>query len=164
MLETCPYCGLQANKTDGPVHKYLLSTASCWAAYGELLVLEYQDLQYNKVHEISVDAYALQHPGEQSPQTIGSAHIHLASLYAYFELDRSLGELDLIKREVAKHKKDFFWLEPPKDMQQINVGNILPANNANEHCLVVEKWAQYIFEKWKVHHAVIANMLQKFTL
>ena len=164
MLETCLSCGLQTKKTDEPVHKYLLSTPGCWAKFGQLLALEYQDLQYGRVHEISVDAYALQHPGEKSSQTINSAHIHLAGLYAYFKLGRNFDELDLIKREVAKHKQNFLWLEPPKNMERINVGTVLQASNATEHGVQVEKWAHYIFGKWEVHHSVIANMLQRFNV
>jgi len=56
-------------KADGPAHAYMLSSPGCWAAYGELLAREYSDSAYRRLHRLSVDAYALQHPGIDTPQS-----------------------------------------------------------------------------------------------
>ena len=59
----CLGCGGEFREMDGPTHPYVLSSAGCWAAYGELLALEYEDRTYAVVNRLSVDTYAVQHPG-----------------------------------------------------------------------------------------------------
>ena len=157
--ESCPWCGIETEKLDGPVHRYLESSPGCWAKYGELLAREYQDSAYMRVHGLTVDAYALQHPGKEGPQTISSVYVHLASLYSYFELGRPVSELPETKKEMTKYKKQFIWLEPPQDLKAITVEDILASNSAAEHCAKVGDWAEYIYQQWRPHHLKIATVL-----
>ena len=159
--ELCSWCGVKTYKSEGATHRYLESSAGCWALYGKLLAREYENSEYMSVHGLTVDAYALQHPGKEGPQTINSAYIHLASLYSYFELGWPINELPNIKKEIAQQKNDFIWLEPPENLKLITVADILKAETAEEHCAYVKKWAMYIFEKWKVHHPTVAAILTK---
>ena len=131
--EQCVWCGLETKKSDGAVHPYLESSPGCWAKYGELLAREYENFEYMQVHSLTVDAYALQHPGRQSPQTTQSVNIHLASLYSYFFLGFPLSKLADVKTSLSKNKKRFEWLAPPKSLSLINVKDILEANNASQH-------------------------------
>ena len=150
---------MQTDKCDGPVHRYLASSPGCWARFGELLVREYENPQYMAVHGLTVDAYALQHPGQESPQTISSAHVHLGSLYSYFELGKPITQLPQIKQELTRFKSRFTWLTPPDDMALITVADVLLATSAAEHCAAVEKWAAYLYERWAVHHPTIARVV-----
>ena len=54
--ETCPGCGLLAPRSEGPVHRYMLSSPGCWALYGELLAREYGDVRYMAAHRLTIDA------------------------------------------------------------------------------------------------------------
>jgi hypothetical protein len=65
---------------EGPVHRYLESSPGCWRLYGEVLAREYSDLAFWAAHRLTVDSYAVQHPGRSSPQTIQSVCVHLLSL------------------------------------------------------------------------------------
>ncbi|MEM6447775.1 MAG: DUF5946 family protein [Cyanobacteria bacterium P01_D01_bin.123] len=161
--ETCLGCGLKARKIDGPVHKYLGSSPSCWARYGELLAREYQDARYMAVHALTVDAYALQHPGQESPQTTQSAYVHLASLFSYFELGKPLSELHGVKQAIAQHRANLQWLDPPSVLTAINVNDVLKAESAMHHAQKVKAWAEYVFVGWKAHHADIARALKAYT-
>ena len=62
--ETCVWYGLQTVKSPEPVLRYLESSPGCWAKFGALLTREYENAQYRTVHELTVDVYALQHPGK----------------------------------------------------------------------------------------------------
>jgi len=157
--ETCVWCGLKSKKTNGVVHKYLESSPSCWAKYGELLALEYENYEYMSVHDLTVDAYALQHPGKENAQTISSVYVHLASLYSYFELNKSINELSNSKKQVVKFKKNFVWLEPPEKLNTITVVNVLNSKTAVQHCTNVKMWSEYIFKKWENHHTKIAQLI-----
>lgn len=155
--ETCPWCRLKTEKSDGPVHRYLESSPGCWAKYGELLAREYEDFRYMAVHGLTVDTYALQHPGKESPQTISSANIHLASLYVYFELDKPVKELARFKQKMTLEKGNLHWLEPPQDMTVFTVVDVLHATTAEEHISQVKDGAEYIYGEWRIHHEKIRS-------
>lgn len=161
--ETCIWCGLITKKIDGPVHKYLGASPGCWALFGTLLAREYENAKYWTVHELTVDAYALQHPGEKSRQSINSLNVHLASLYSYFKLSRPTHNLSGVKRRFVERKNTFTWLDPPDDMRDITVADVLKSTTADEHCARVYEWARYIFNQWKAHHAMMAKMLAEKT-
>ncbi len=127
--------------------------------YGELLAREYQDLRYMRLHDLTVDAYALQHPGKRSDQTISSANIHLGSLYAYFEMRVPATRLGAVKKHMAQQKARFAWLNPPTNMTQLTVKDVLAAQGPEQHAEQVEAWASYVFQSWSTHHATTANYL-----
>lgn len=76
----CFSCGALVKDIDGPVHRYMDSSPGCWATFGEVLAREYSAVNYGLNHRLTVDAYALQHPGKHSPQSIQSIAVHLVSL------------------------------------------------------------------------------------
>ena len=157
--ETCMACGLRTSKVDGPVHKYLISSPGCWAKYGEVLAREYENSEYMAVHALTVDAYALQHPGIENLRTINSANIHLASMYCHFKLGKSIGELSQVKQKLTKHKDQFVWMDPPENVSEITVADILESESASEHRKSVLKWSEYIYEQWEAHHSYIASLV-----
>ena len=158
-LESCIWCGFESEIINAPTHKYLESSAGCWSSYGEVLEREYSNVDYFVVHGLTVDAFALQHPGIENPQTISSVNVHLASLYSYFELGTPLDKLSLVRKLIVKHKESFIWLKPPKDLTSITTTNILTAKSAIEHQELVKIWARYVFEQWYKHHNVAAKLL-----
>lgn len=113
------------------------------------------------VHPLTVDAYALQHPGKESPQTIHSANVHLASLYSYFELGYPIRKLATVKSVMAQFKDAFVWLEPPKSQKDINVGDVLETSNASQHRKKILKWANYVYRKWGNQHSKAADYLDR---
>jgi len=84
-IVACIGCGAAVPAMDGPQHHYLTSAPGCWRLYGEILAREYEDLNYWRAHHYSTNAYAVQHPGAESPQTIQSINVHLTALYLIFE-------------------------------------------------------------------------------
>jgi hypothetical protein len=87
MDETCPGCGVVLPAVDGPIHRYMESSPACWAKYGEVLAREYSDPQLmEECHRLTTDAFAVQHPGQPSPQSIQSVAIHLIALHAVLDL------------------------------------------------------------------------------
>lgn len=60
----CHSSGALVPDTEGPVHKYLATPPGCWGIYGEVLAREYSDYRYMSVHQITVDAYAVQQSGQ----------------------------------------------------------------------------------------------------
>lgn len=65
----------------------MLGSAACWRGYGELLAAQYSDPRRMTFHQIVVDAYAAQHPGEGDPRAVQSVGIHLMTLALFLEHD-----------------------------------------------------------------------------
>lgn len=153
-LEECPGCGVRLPALDGPVHRYIESSPSCWAAYGEVLAREYGDPAYMANHRLTVDAYAVQHPGRPSPQSIQSVAAHLISLHAVLELGSSHSQATrLIGRCVERLR--FEWLEPPAERGGVVVTHVLATDSTETHAEAVRAWAEATWSAWAVHHAQV---------
>ncbi|MBS0457165.1 MAG: hypothetical protein JSS44_07545 [Proteobacteria bacterium] len=154
MDTSCPGCGIRLAAIEGPVHRYIESSPACWALYGEVLVREYQDPAHMAVHRLTVDAYAVQHPGRPGRQAMQSVGGHLLSMYAVLELGSSHQDATgLIARAVKQVR--FRWLEPPASMGPLTVTSVAQAAGAVEHCLAVQRWAESAWQAWAAHHCTI---------
>jgi len=86
-LEVCVGCGaLFPALLGGAKHRYMDSSAGCWAAFGSLNDPE-RPLRNSEFNALVVDVYAAQHPGTPSPQSVNSVAIHLMVLYGVLERD-----------------------------------------------------------------------------
>jgi hypothetical protein len=147
----CPGCGALFQVSDGPAHRYMESSPGCWAAYGEVLAREYSDPRYMSVHRLTVDAYAVQHPGHASPQSIQSVAVHLIGLF--LTLERQWPAIQVtaaIKR--AADQATFEWLQPPERRGAITVADVAPAQTPEKHQSEVHVWAKSAWAAWLPHH------------
>lgn len=61
----CIGCGALVEDLAGKPHKYIGASQECWNLYGEVLAKEYGEYNYPQLtHRLTVDTYAIQHPGE----------------------------------------------------------------------------------------------------
>ncbi|MCH8931370.1 MAG: hypothetical protein IIA98_10730 [Proteobacteria bacterium] len=125
------------------------SSPGFWAAFGEVLAREYSDVNYGANHHLTVDAYALQHPGKQSPQSINSIAVHLVSLYLIFERDMTMSAATRSMQKLVEHKAVFSWLDPSADLGQVTVRGVLNAKDAEAHVQMVKKWAESTWSAWE---------------
>ena len=152
-MEHCPDCGvaLPAVMTGG--HAYLGASPSCWAAYGELLAREYQDPAYFAAHRLTVDAYCAQHPGRPERRAIQSINVHLAGLCVTIEHGaRTDDARQVIARLVAQQAARFVWLDPPPDLGEVRVTDVLRAEDASAHHRATRRWAEAVWQAWAPHH------------
>jgi len=135
------------------------SSPGCWAAYGVVLAREYSDSAYGSEHRITVDAYAAQHPGRPSPQSIKSVALHLASLCLVLEHGFSMARATAAIRTGASSVNPFVWLEPPARLGSLNVADVAPADTPAKHQYLVRAWASGVWAAWAEHHTVIYSWL-----
>ncbi|MDQ3767650.1 MAG: DUF5946 family protein [Actinomycetota bacterium] len=142
------------------MHPYIGSSASCWALFGELLAREFNDPQYFGVHQLTVDTYAVQHPGVAERRSIQSVGLHLMTLCLVFEhgADPSHGP-ELHKRMV--NRLTFHWLEPPRLSGRMTVADILRSSDSQEHIGLVRAWARDVWEAWMAHHPVVRGWINQ---
>jgi hypothetical protein len=154
-LVPCMWCKGSFADADGPTHKYMQSTPGCWAAFGRVLAREYEDQRFFSVHRLTVDAYAVQHPGVPSRQSIQSVGVHLIRLCLTLESGLPPAQANEAMISAAKHKSRFRWLEPPASLGSLTIADVEAAGGVDEHVAVVRNWANQMWEVWSPHHRVV---------
>lgn len=157
----CVGCGALFPDTDGPTHRYMESSPGCWACFGEVLAREYSDYRYARVHRLTVDAYAVQHPGRPSPQSVQSVALHLMSLCAILEEDVEHRTATAMLKRASAQKDLFHWLEPPSSTGRVTVLDVRRASDPDEHAAVVREWAESAWSAWSHHHASVRTWLSR---
>ncbi|MBZ5590007.1 MAG: DUF5946 family protein [Acidobacteriia bacterium] len=151
----CVGCGGMFREHDGPTHRYMESSPGCWEAFGKVLAREYGDPAYRRSHRLTVDAYAVQHPGRQSPQAIQSVAVHLIGLSLVLERGVDMLRATSAIRIAASRKNFYRWLEPPSSRGDTTVAEVLRARNAEEHRVAVDAWARAVWLAWSAHHDTV---------
>lgn len=145
---------------DGPTHPYIGSSPACWGLFGELLAREFGDPAYFVVHQLTVDAYAAQHPGARERRTIQSVGLHLMTLSLFCEQGADPREGPRLHKLMGK-RPVFCWLEPPRLSDGMTVADVLAARNASEHERLVWAWARDVWDAWAPHHPVVRRWLEQ---
>ena len=153
----CSGCDALVMDIAGPVHKYIGAVAGCWNIYGKVLNREYGEYNYPDIHRLTVDAYSVQHPGNESHLTTQSVAVHLLGLY--FSLVESLSgnsKLELIKMAMLQKEK-FYWLTPPDFPGKLTIVDVYKTKNIQDHEKLVNLWAADVWNSWSEHHQVVKN-------
>lgn len=159
----CFACGGEFPDSDGPTHRYMESSPGCWATYGEVLAREYSDAECWSVHPVTVDSYAIQHPGRPSPQSINSVGLHLMRMCATLERGLPADAAPRMMQLIAKERRPLHWLEPPGDLGSITVRDVHAASSSREHCDVVMAWGESLWLAWSPHHAQVRAWLDSYS-
>jgi hypothetical protein len=160
LLVPCIGCGGLFPEVEGSAHRYLESSPGCASACGELFACHYSDMRfYADVYRLANDAYAVQHPGRPSRQTINSVGVHLIRLCLTFEhnLPSSLANDAVLA--AGRRKKAFFWLQPPSSMGATTVANFHGSLSGTEHKALIREWARSAWAAWSLHHETIRSWL-----
>lgn len=165
-LETCVGCGaVLPSLAGGATHRYMTSSAACWAAFNELSMLE-----NGAFAALSVDAFAVHHPGTPSAQTINSVAIHLMVLHGVLEQRLAPSQALWLRQhpgrpsQVAKHDR-FHWLTPPDLTHGITVSDVIAAATPLERGARLEQWVRAVYALWSAaHEAQIASWFERYVL
>ena len=152
-LIKCYGCNATVENIAGKPHKYFGTTQGCWNLYGQILAKEYGEYNYPELtHRLTVDTYAVQHPGQPGRQSTQSVNIHLISLY--FVLVKNLSGKEATQKmgEILATEPIFEWLEPPLQNGQKTVTYVLTATNQKEHEKKVREWAEDVWNCWYSKH------------
>ncbi len=155
-LAVCPGCGSQLPAIDGPTHAYMLSSPACWAAFNTVMEREYSNPELMTVHRLSVDAWAVQHPGDGSRRAVQSVGLHLARLMVQIEGGICEEAANDAMRSFASRKSELPEL-PPRSAYHLTVANVVGAVEPNAHLQAVRSWAEATWADWADQHAFIRD-------
>ena len=159
-MKVCPGCGGRfADAPDSASHRYMESSPGCWAAYGEVLAREYSQPEFFRIHKFTVDAYAVQHPGQPSPQSIQSVALHLIRLCLMLEEGAGAERATAVMQKAAANKAAFHWLDPPSSRGEVTVANVHGAASPEEHASLVRAWAESAWNEWSSHHETVRGWI-----
>jgi hypothetical protein len=131
MQEECMWCGGKFPFSTSIIHEYIESTPGCWDAFNELLAREYADPKlFQIINRMTVDTYAVQHPGKPTRKAIQSVIAHLVSLYYSLEMNYSSTETTKEITKFVNKKFEMEWLEPPSFTLALNVSDVLGTKSA----------------------------------
>jgi hypothetical protein len=153
----CPGCKGQFPDIEGPTHAYIGASPGCWAVYGNVLEKEYGTYRYPDVHRLTVDAYAAQHPGTPSRQSIQSVAVHLVSLFLVLERGLNARMATAAIAKALVHREQFVWLTPPASLGALTVLDVIHAEDFDAHRRTVELWACSVWAAWGAHRQTILN-------
>jgi hypothetical protein len=151
------WCKADFPEVEGPTHAHMESTPGCWAAYGRVLAREYGDRRFYEVHRLTVDAYAVQHPGRPSRQSIQSVGVHLVRLCLFQERGLTAEAANAAMLSAARHKARYRWLEPPAFLGTLTVADLERAPDIEAHTAAVRGWASQMWQVWAPHHPAVRS-------
>ena len=162
-LERCIGCGGEFEPLDGPVHDYMDSSAACFAAFNALLVAEYSSPALMGIHRLTVDTWAVQHPGnhraiEEDRRAIQSVGLHLARLMLQLERPRPPTETNAVMLDFSRYKSTLKLLTPPA-VFTTTVAEIAPFAVSPMHIEKVRGWAKATWNDWYADHAYIRQWI-----
>jgi hypothetical protein len=152
--EVCPGCGSRLVAVDGPTHAYMTSTPACWDAFNQVIAREFADPGLMDVHRLTVDAWAVQHPGDGSRRAIQSVGLHLARLWVQLERGLSGAAAHEAMLSFVSHKADLPEL-PPRLAYRMTVADVVGARSAVAHREAVNAWAIAVWDDWADQHDFI---------
>ena len=116
-----------------------------------------------------VDAYAVQHPGTPSEQSIQSVAVHLLALYGVLERGMPPGKAVWIRQRAVriiqgepKHNR-FVWLAPPSFAGSLTIADIVARPTPAARSEQASEYIQCMWKIWSALHAdTIASWYEQF--
>lgn len=152
----CVGCGGRVPAIDGPIHRYMTAAPGCWRAYTELL--GGGGLPPSRAAGLSVDAYAVTHPGLPGPQSTPSVWVHLVTLCFVLERRWPVEQAIRLRRVAADAFSRWPWLEPPEhmgDVTAIDIWTALAAGNGTAASDLTARWVEGAWAAWSRHHGAV---------
>lgn len=149
-MTSCPGCGLEMPLSERIYGRKFHASAECWSVFEEVLAAEFQNaVLFGQVHQLTVDAYAVQHAGGQHPDK--SVCIHLAGLHLMLEQRVPPCEVPPRLQRLAS-RKNWPHLAPPEQRAPLTVFDVALADSPTTHARRVREWAGQVWRAWAPHH------------
>jgi hypothetical protein len=152
---TCVGCRGEVPDINGPIHRYMTASPGCWQAYTGLLG---GGLPPSPAAGLTVDAYAVTHPGVPGPQSTPSVWVHLLTLCFVLERRWPVERAIHLRRVGADAFSGWPWLAPPDSMgpvSAIDVAAALAAGDGTAAITLTQRWVAGAWDAWGDHHRAV---------
>ncbi len=157
----CPGCGLTMPPSDTAVYDgYFNTSPGCWSLFTEVIGSEFGNaVLFRQVHQLTVDAYAVQHAGGPHPDK--SVDVHLCGLHLVLERDVAPTSVAGHLQRLAGRVEVWPHFEPPVEKQPLSVWDVAFAGSPQEHADTARKWARSVWNAWATHHEEVGRFLRQ---
>jgi hypothetical protein len=148
----CVGCGGFVPDEDGPIHRYMTAAPGCWRIYTELAA---GGIPSNPWARLTVDAYAVTHPGVPGPQSTPSVWIHLTTLCFVLERAWPPEQAVRLRRIGADAFAGWPWLEPPPFTGEVTAVDVATAADPYAASELVRNWVADAWSAWSQHRSAV---------
>jgi len=151
-MTCCPECGAAVAGRD-----------ACQILFDEVLAREFGDYRYARLHRLTVDAYALQHPAEYM-RSAKSYAAHLTGACAALE-GNVMADTNRAVQQWLNGAKAWPRPDQPPPLQRgvLTVCHVHEAATADEHLRRVREWAESAWDAWRAYHHLARQWLSGAT-
>ena len=154
----CPGCDLEMPKGPNLYDGYYNASPECVSVYNEVLGTEFGHLLlFAKVHQLTVDAYAVQHAGAAHKDK--SVCVHLVGLHLAIDHGIQSREIAPYLQRLAKKTDAWPHFEPPVETGPLTVFDIAMAG-PEQHVEQVRAWARQLWSAWTPQHDAVADLAE----
>jgi uncharacterized protein DUF5946 len=149
----CPECGAAVPQ----------GREACQKLFDEVLAREFGDYRYARMHRLTVDVYALQHPAEYM-RSAKSYAAHLTGMYAALETGGT-AEINRAVQQWLNGSKVFPRPDNPAPRQRgvLTIAHVHEAAEPEDHLRRVHEWARSAWEAWRAYHQLAAEWVRLAT-
>lgn len=152
----CPGCRLERPRSGRTYDRKFHASAECWEVYEQVLAAEFQNaVLFGRVHQLTVDTYAVQHAGGRHPDK--SVGIHLTGLFLVLERGLPPTAVPPLLQRLAG-RPSWPYLAPPAEVARFTVADVARAVSPDEHVARARAWAEEVWRTWTPHHAVAREL------
>jgi hypothetical protein len=134
---------------------------ACQKLFDEVLAREFGDYKYARMHRLTVDVYALQHPSEYM-RSAKSYAAHLTGMYVALDLGDT-SEVNRAVQQWLNGSKGFPRPDHPAPRQRgvLTIIHVHEAVEPEDHLRRVHEWALSAWEAWRAYHHVARQWVQQ---
>jgi hypothetical protein len=134
---------------------YFNASPECWMLFTEVIGAEFSSaVLFGQVHQLTVDAYAVQHAGGRHPDK--SVAVHLTGLHLAIERGIPPTSIAPYLQQLASRVRDWPRFEPPSTRWTHTIFDVVMAD---DHVAGVREWSGEVWRGWANHHAFIAEFV-----
>ncbi|MDX6272523.1 MAG: hypothetical protein QOD28_3746 [Acidobacteriota bacterium] len=134
----------------------------CLKMFEEMIAREFSDYRYGRIHRLTVDAYALQHP-EPYMRSGKSFAAHLTGVCAALEYEDAPAINQAVQKWLSRNPAIDKPSQLPRHRGQLTITYVHEAGDAEEHNRRVREWARSVWLAWAEFHDPAKQLIKEAT-
>ena len=148
--EVCEDCGAAVEE----------GRAGCLRIFEEIIARDFSDYRYGRVHRLTVDAYALQHP-DRYMRSGKSFAAHLTGMCAAVEGEDASAVNQLVQKWLSTNPRVDKPAHIPERRGGLTIIHVRDAVDADEHVRRIREWAREVWGAWSEHHGLARRLIDE---
>ena len=142
---------------------YYKTSPECWSVFTEVMAAEFENaVLFGQLHQLTVDAYAVQHAGGDHPAK--SVAIHLSGLYLVFERGLRAWQVAPLLQNIARQTSLWPQFRLPPKRSPTTILSVAMACDGLAHAERARDWARQVWRDWDMYIEDLAALCKVIPL